>query len=178
MKLARRAGACTPRPTCSLQHPNRLPPTSFLPCSTQIRGKAMADKAGDMLDIARDILLTARLDDRERFKQVGMMEGDMLRRRLARVDGCCHPQPGTHTDRLMKWLFQAEVAGQESSPSRYLHVCLTGRLFLPAHFATFTDGAGDEEQPGGGHCGRGAQLCGQPPGRAAQHGGLGQRADG
>lgn len=32
----------------------------------------MADKAGDMLDIARDILLTARLDDRERFKQVGL----------------------------------------------------------------------------------------------------------
>jgi len=30
----------------------------------------MADKAGDMLDIARDILLTARLDDKERFKQV------------------------------------------------------------------------------------------------------------
>lgn len=84
MKLARRAGACTPRPTCSLQHPNRLPPTSFLPCSTQIRGKAMADKAGDMLDIARDILLTARLDDRERFKQVGRME---------ELRGCCSTVP-------------------------------------------------------------------------------------
>ncbi len=36
----------------------------------QVRGKAMAGKAGDMLGIARDILLTARLDDRERFKQV------------------------------------------------------------------------------------------------------------
>lgn len=35
----------------------------------QVRGKAMADKAGDMLDIVRDILLTARLDDAERFKQ-------------------------------------------------------------------------------------------------------------
>lgn len=45
------------------------PLTSQLP---QLRGKAMADKAGDMLDIARDILLTARLDDRERFKQVGL----------------------------------------------------------------------------------------------------------
>lgn len=31
----------------------------------------MADKAGDMLDIVHDILLTARLDDKERFKQVG-----------------------------------------------------------------------------------------------------------
>jgi Zn-dependent M16 (insulinase) family peptidase len=41
----------------------------------QIRGKAMADKAGDLLDIARDVLLTARLDDRERFKQVGLGGG-------------------------------------------------------------------------------------------------------
>ena len=35
-----------------------------------VRGKAMADKAGDMMDVVRDVLLTARLDDRERFKQV------------------------------------------------------------------------------------------------------------
>ncbi|KAL4856502.1 Presequence protease 1 [Chlorella vulgaris] len=35
-----------------------------------IRGKAMADKAGDMFDVARDMLLSARLDDRERFKQM------------------------------------------------------------------------------------------------------------
>lgn len=35
-----------------------------------LRGKAMADKAGDMLEIARDILLTARLDDKDRFKQM------------------------------------------------------------------------------------------------------------
>ncbi|EFN52070.1 hypothetical protein CHLNCDRAFT_139318 [Chlorella variabilis] len=35
-----------------------------------VRGKAMASKAGDMLDIARDILLTARLDDCDRFKQM------------------------------------------------------------------------------------------------------------
>ncbi len=31
----------------------------------------MADKSGDMLDIVRDILLNTRLDDKERFKQVG-----------------------------------------------------------------------------------------------------------
>ena len=37
-----------------------------------ISGKAMADKAGDLLDLFRDVLLTARLDDRERFKQVGI----------------------------------------------------------------------------------------------------------
>ena len=36
-----------------------------------VRGKVMGEKAGDMLDLMRDILLTARLNDKERFKQVG-----------------------------------------------------------------------------------------------------------
>lgn len=36
----------------------------------QVRGKAMANKAGDMLEVARDILLTARLDDKARFTQM------------------------------------------------------------------------------------------------------------
>eukprot|EP00887_Chlorella_sp_A99_P003900 scaffold11.g3900.t1 len=35
-----------------------------------LRGKAMADKAGDLMDIARDVLLRSRLDDRERFRQM------------------------------------------------------------------------------------------------------------
>lgn len=35
-----------------------------------IRGKAMASKSGDMLEVARDVLLTARLDDRARFVQM------------------------------------------------------------------------------------------------------------
>ncbi len=34
-----------------------------------LSGKAMAGKAGDLFDLFRDVLLTARLDDRERFKQ-------------------------------------------------------------------------------------------------------------
>ena len=37
---------------------------------TQVRGKAMASKAGDMMEVARDVLLTARLDDQARFTQV------------------------------------------------------------------------------------------------------------
>ena len=35
-----------------------------------VRGKAMAEKTPELLDVMRDILLTARLDDRNRFKQV------------------------------------------------------------------------------------------------------------
>src|SRR5579875_1902484 len=34
-----------------------------------LSGKAMADKAPDLLQLFSDVLLTARLDDRERFKQ-------------------------------------------------------------------------------------------------------------
>jgi hypothetical protein len=36
----------------------------------QVRGKAMADRSGDLLELFHDVLLTARLDDRERFRQV------------------------------------------------------------------------------------------------------------
>ncbi|KAK9864580.1 hypothetical protein WJX84_000690 [Apatococcus fuscideae] len=35
-----------------------------------VRGKAMAEKAPELLDVMRDILLTARLDDKSRFKQM------------------------------------------------------------------------------------------------------------
>ncbi|CAL5227379.1 g10329 [Coccomyxa viridis] len=35
-----------------------------------ISGKAMSDKAGDLLELFHDVLLTARLDDQERFKQM------------------------------------------------------------------------------------------------------------
>lgn len=35
-----------------------------------LRGKAMADKTADLLDVARDVLLTAKMDDKERFRQM------------------------------------------------------------------------------------------------------------
>ena len=41
-------------------------PLAFL----MVRGKVMGDKSGNLLDIMRDVLLTAKLDDKERFKQV------------------------------------------------------------------------------------------------------------
>ena len=55
--------------------PSYLPSPRPLSLPLQVRGKAMADKAVDMLDIVRDILLTARLDNKERFKQVGVWPG-------------------------------------------------------------------------------------------------------
>lgn len=51
-----------------------------------VRGKAMAEKAPELLDVMRDILLTARLDDKNRFKQVGGQSFiHLIRRRAASV---------------------------------------------------------------------------------------------
>lgn len=38
----------------------------------QVRGKAMADKAGDLMELYHDVLLTARFDKKDRFKQVSL----------------------------------------------------------------------------------------------------------
>ena len=37
-----------------------------------IKGKAMADKAGSMLDLMLDVLVGAKLDDQTRFKQMAL----------------------------------------------------------------------------------------------------------
>ncbi len=39
-----------------------------------LRGKATTDKAADLLDILKDVLLSAKLDNRERFKQIVLEE--------------------------------------------------------------------------------------------------------
>jgi Zn-dependent M16 (insulinase) family peptidase len=39
-----------------------------------LRGKAMAAQTGDLLDIVRDVLLTAKLDNRERLRQIVLEE--------------------------------------------------------------------------------------------------------
>ncbi len=39
-----------------------------------LRGKAMPERAGDMVEILRDVLLTARLDNQERFRQIVLEE--------------------------------------------------------------------------------------------------------
>ncbi|MCB9456977.1 MAG: insulinase family protein [Anaerolineaceae bacterium] len=39
-----------------------------------LRGKAMATQTGDLLDILRDVLLTVKMDNRERFRQIVLEE--------------------------------------------------------------------------------------------------------
>lgn len=89
-RIGRKTGGLSISPFVSSVK-NSPAPTGYL----MVRGKAMADKAGDMLDIARDVLLTARLDDRDRFRQMvletksGMESG---------VVGSGHSFAGTRLD--------------------------------------------------------------------------------
>ena len=64
-RIGRKTGASPSRPSSQTGVARRSPLALIM-----ISGKAMADKAADLLELFRDVLLTARLDDRERFKQV------------------------------------------------------------------------------------------------------------
>ena len=51
-----------------------------------LRGKAMASRIGELLDILRDVLTTARWDDRDRFRQVAVEERARMEAALASAD--------------------------------------------------------------------------------------------
>ena len=51
-----------------------------------LRGKALASQTGEMLDILRDVLLTARWDDRDRFRQIAVEEKARMEAALASAD--------------------------------------------------------------------------------------------
>ena len=51
-----------------------------------LRGKALAPRTGEMLDILRDVLTTARWDDRERFRQIAVEEKARMESALASAD--------------------------------------------------------------------------------------------
>ncbi|PIE69057.1 MAG: peptidase M16 [Deltaproteobacteria bacterium] len=51
-------------------------------CKLILRGKAMADHTGDLMDIVRDALLRVNLDDKERFRQIVIEEKVALERAL------------------------------------------------------------------------------------------------
>ncbi len=68
-RISRKTGGIRPRTLASsVRDANRAAAWLFL------RGKAMSAGAGDLLDILRDVLLTVRLDDKERFRQMVLEE--------------------------------------------------------------------------------------------------------
>lgn len=60
-----------------------------------VRGKTMADKTDDMLDIVRDVLLSAKLDDKDRFKQMVLETKSSLE---GAIIGSGHSFAGTRLD--------------------------------------------------------------------------------
>ena len=51
-----------------------------------LRGKVLAPRTGEMLDILRDVLTTARWDDRDRFRQIAVEEKARMESALASAD--------------------------------------------------------------------------------------------
>jgi len=64
-RIGRKTGGVSVYPFTSPKRGEEQPIAKLM-----IRGKAMGDKSGDMFELMRDILLTARLDDKARFTQM------------------------------------------------------------------------------------------------------------
>lgn len=60
-----------------------------------VRGKTMADKTDDMLEIVRDVLLSAKLDDKDRFRQMVLETKSSLE---GGIIGSGHSFAGTRLD--------------------------------------------------------------------------------
>ena len=67
-RIGRKTGGFSVSPSISDVRGKPDSPAAFVVLS----GKAMRSQAGDLLSLASDVLLTARLDDRERFKQMAL----------------------------------------------------------------------------------------------------------
>lgn len=92
------------------------------------RGKVMGDKAGDLLELIQDILLTAKLDDRERFKQVGAPPGALwCLERVAEGKGPhCSILPHRHLRAAPE-----HVCGRQTSGASAVLLCLAVVPFSP-----------------------------------------------
>ncbi len=76
-RIASRTGGIDPAPFAgSLEGSAEAAPWLFL------RGKAMLDKAGDLMDLLAEVLTEVRLDDRERFRRMVLEEKARAEQRL------------------------------------------------------------------------------------------------
>lgn len=74
-------------------------PAAFL----MLRGKAVADKSSDLLELFTDILHSARLDDQARFKQVRVQHVTDVMHHY-----CCPPRLTWRTDSAIQRAEKAE----------------------------------------------------------------------
>ena len=159
---------------------------------TQIRGKAMADRSGDLLELFHDVLLEARLDDRERFRQVSVTADSVTHRMQRRTQSAYlqqhamvwHSTSGPKRAVLRRAL--CCVARLADADNEQQQACLQPyRKHIDADrtiqsnyvVAAAADGDGDEVVAGVGHHRQRAQLRGGAAGRAARRRRLGAGAD-
>ncbi len=69
-RIGRETGGLDATPLTSMTRRPGAPATAWI----FLRGKATVEHARDLLDVARDVLLTVKLDDRERFRQILLEE--------------------------------------------------------------------------------------------------------
>jgi Zn-dependent M16 (insulinase) family peptidase len=82
VKLAQRIGSKTGGVGASTMTTNLRDGSDYLALFS-VRGKTMAEQSQDLLDIFRDILLTVKLDNKERFKQIILQRKTNMERNLA-----------------------------------------------------------------------------------------------
>jgi presequence protease len=79
-----------------------------------LRGKAMIDRTGDMLDIIRDVITTVKLDNRDRFKQMALEAKARAEQRLV-------PEGHRMVNlRLRSHYSEADRIGEETAGISYL----------------------------------------------------------
>ena len=82
-RISRKTGGVSVSPFTSSVR-DQADPAAFL----MVSGKCTSGNAGGMLELFRDILLTARLDDQARFKQVPPLDGGL--QCVAVLSSMCH----------------------------------------------------------------------------------------
>lgn len=99
-----------------------------------IRGKAMSDKAGELMELMHDVVLTAKLDDRERFTQMvletkaGMEAGvvgsghSFAASRLAAQRSTSGAAPGPTIERIHSLLLSAAFICWYCTSNTHTHV--------------------------------------------------------
>jgi Zn-dependent M16 (insulinase) family peptidase len=94
-RMGRNTGGIDSQPLCLNGYQNDRSITRLF-----LRSKATLNQAGDMLAILADVLLTARLDNPERFKQIVLEQKASIETQLSmRGDGFVYKRMGAHFNR-------------------------------------------------------------------------------
>jgi Zn-dependent M16 (insulinase) family peptidase len=110
-RIGRKTGGVHPASfTSTIQHSAGAQPAAWL----FLRGKGTVAQAGDLINILRDVLLTAKLDNRERFRQI------VLEEKAGQETGLVPAGHRVVNSRLRSHFTQADWAGEQMGGVSYL----------------------------------------------------------